>query len=65
MTIASVLDALGDRGNEGRHTIPASATVAEAVDAMAQHEIGALVVSTEEKLLGGIFTERDLMMRVV
>ena len=32
---------------------------------MAKHEIGALVVSTEEKLLGGIFTERDLMMRVV
>lgn len=65
MTIASVLDALGDRGSEGLHTIAASATVAEAVDAMAAHEIGALVVSTEEKLLGGIFTERDLMMRVV
>ncbi|MBK7659904.1 MAG: CBS domain-containing protein [Betaproteobacteria bacterium] len=65
MTIASVLDALGDRGSEGLHTIPASATVAEAVDAMAQNEIGALVVSTEDRLLGGIFTERDLMMRVV
>ncbi len=32
---------------------------------MAKHEIGALVVSTEDRLLGGIFTERDLMMRVV
>jgi len=39
--------------------------VAEAVEQMGKLEIGALVVTTEEKLLGGIFTERDLMMRVV
>ena len=65
MTIASVLDALGDRGADGMHTIAASATVAEAVEQMGKLEIGALVVTTEEKLLGGIFTERDLMMRVV
>ncbi len=65
MTVASVLDALGDRGAEGMHTIAASATVAEAVEAMGHYEIGALVVSTEDQLLGGIFTERDLMMRVV
>jgi CBS domain-containing protein len=65
MTIASVLDALGDRGSEGLHTIPASATVMEAVERMGKLEIGALVVSTEDELLAGIFTERDVMNRVV
>ncbi len=42
MTIASVLDALGDRGADGMHTIPASATVSEAVQKMGELEIGAL-----------------------
>jgi CBS domain-containing protein len=65
MTVASVMDALGDRGTEGMHTLPASATVFEAVEKMGQLEIGALVVSTEDQLLGGIFTERDVMNRVV
>jgi CBS domain-containing protein len=65
MTIASVLDALGDRGADGMHTIPASATVLEAVETMGRLEIGALVVSTEDALLAGIFTERDVMNRVV
>ena len=65
MTIASVMDALGDRGTDGMHTIPASATVMEAVEKMGRLEIGALVVSTEDQLLAGIFTERDVMNRVV
>jgi CBS domain-containing protein len=65
MTVASVLDALGDRGADGMHTIAASATVSEAVEKMGELEIGALVVSTEDQLLAGIFTERDVMMRVV
>ncbi len=65
MTIASVMDALGDRGTDGMHTMPASATVMEAVEKMGKLEIGALVVSTEDQLLAGIFTERDVMNRVV
>jgi CBS domain-containing protein len=65
MTVATVLDSLKDKGLDKLHTIPASSSVAEAVELMASHEIGAVVVSTEEALMAGIFTERDVMMRVV
>ena len=65
MTVATVLDALKDKGLDKLHTIAASASVSEAVELMAAHEIGAVVVSTEEALMAGIFTERDVMMRVV
>ncbi|MBL0141530.1 MAG: CBS domain-containing protein [Betaproteobacteria bacterium] len=65
MTIVTVMDALRDRGMDKLHSIPASASVAEAVEMMAGNEIGAVVVSTEDALVGGIFTERDVMMRLV
>ncbi len=65
MTVATVLDALRDRGMDKLHTIPASSSVAEAVETMVANEIGAVVVSTEDALMGGIFTERDVMTRVV
>lgn len=39
-------------------------TVMNAVDVMAQDRVGAVVV-VEEGVLRGIFTERDLMLRVV
>jgi CBS domain-containing protein len=32
---------------------------------MAEHQIGAVLAMTEDGLVGGIFTERDLLMRVV
>jgi len=53
------------RGGDELHTVPASATVGEAVALMAAREIGAVLVMTEDALVGGIFTERDLLMRVV
>jgi CBS domain-containing protein len=65
MTVATVMDSLKDKGLDKLHTIAASASVAEAVELMASNEIGAVVVSTEEALMAGIFTERDVMMRVV
>jgi CBS domain-containing protein len=46
-------------------SVAASATVAEAVDVMATRRVGAVVIKTEDGLVGGIFTERDLLMRVV
>jgi CBS domain-containing protein len=46
-------------------SVAASATVLEAVDAMSRHDIGAVVILTEDALVGGIFTERDLLIRVV
>ncbi len=54
-----------DRGTDELFSVPASATVAEAVEVMAEREIGAVLVMNEEQLVAGIFTERDLMMRVV
>lgn len=65
MTIASVLEALHETGQTKIHSVDASAVVEEAVEMMANLAIGAVVVSTEDALVGGIFTERDLMMRVV
>jgi CBS domain-containing protein len=46
-------------------SVPAAATVAEAVDVMAARRVGAVVIMTEDGLVGGIFTERDLLVRVV
>jgi IMP dehydrogenase len=46
-------------------SVPASATVADAVTVMAERDIGAVLVKTEDGLVGGIFTERDLLRRVV
>jgi hypothetical protein len=47
-----------DRGSDELFSVPASATVGDAVDADV-HEIGAVLVMTEDGLVGGIFTERD------
>jgi CBS domain-containing protein len=44
--------------------IDASATVVDAVNAMNQHHIGCLLVQRNGKLVG-IFTERDVLTRVV
>lgn len=42
-----------------------STTVAEAVRRMTQHNIGSMVVLENGRTLVGIFTERDLLQRVV
>ena len=54
-----------DRGSDALYTLPASAAVGEAVDLMAEREIGAVLLMNEDGLVAGIFTERDLLMRVV
>jgi CBS domain-containing protein len=46
-----------------RHIGPEQ-SVAEAVALMREHEVGCLLVSADDKLVG-IFTERDLMRRVL
>jgi len=54
-----------DRGGDELFTVPASATIGDAVALMAEREIGAVLVMTEDGLVAGIFTERDLLLRVV
>ncbi|HEX3356997.1 MAG TPA: CBS domain-containing protein [Tepidisphaeraceae bacterium] len=46
------------------HSIDPSATVLEATQKMNQHKLGALLVMTEAQVTG-IFTERDVLRRVV
>lgn len=46
-------------------TVPAGATVAEAVAVMVKHRIGAVLIRNEDGLIDGIFTERDVLTRVV
>ncbi|MGE5594926.1 MAG: CBS domain-containing protein [Hyphomicrobiales bacterium] len=53
-------------GDKGRHvyTIEPTATVREAVGVMNEHGVGALLVVERERP-AGIFTERDVLRRVV
>ena len=46
-------------------SVAASATVAEAVAVMIERRVGAVLIMTEDRLVGGIFTERDVLVRVV
>jgi CBS domain-containing protein len=54
-----------DRGSDELISVPAAATVAAAVDVMAAREVGAVLAMTEDGLVAGIFSERDLLVRVV
>jgi CBS domain-containing protein len=54
---------LGEKGRQV-HTTSPDATVAEAVEAMNQARIGSLIVLEGERPIG-IFTERDVLVRVV
>jgi CBS domain-containing protein len=46
-------------------TVAASASVLDAVDTLAENRIGAVLVRNDDGLVDGIFTERDLLLRVV
>lgn len=46
------------------HAVPVSVTITEAVQEMNRHRIGAILVMDGRKL-AGIFTERDVLTRVV
>lgn len=43
----------------------AAASVADAVAVIAGRDVGAVLVMTEDGLVAGIFSERDLLLRVV
>jgi CBS domain-containing protein len=65
MNSLTVAELVKDRRADELHTLPASASVTEAVALMARQEIGALLVMTGDDLVAGIFSERDLLVRVV
>jgi CBS domain-containing protein len=62
LTVESVVK---DRGSDELISVPASATVAEAIDVMASRDVGAVLALTEDGLVAGVFSERDLLVRVV
>jgi CBS domain-containing protein len=63
MAEQTVADIVAHRRSDELISVPASASVAEAV--MAGHDVGAVLVMTEDRLVAGIFSERDLLVRVV
>ena len=52
------------RKGSGVATIPRTATVSEALRALADHNIGALVVSDDGGTVDGILSERDVVRRM-
>ena len=65
MTQQSVETVVRDRGSDELISVAAAATVSEAVDVMATRDVGAVLALTEDGLVAGIFSERDLLLRVV
>lgn len=60
MNVKQVLETKGTKV----YCVGPNATVLEALTAMAEHDIGAVVVTEEDRLVG-IFTERDYARKVV
>src|SRR5512143_777551 len=58
-----VADVLASRPGTAVHTIAPTATVREAIDAMADKQVGALVVVDEGRVVG-IVTERDYARKI-
>jgi len=54
---------LADKGTNV-FTLPLDATGTDAVNALAAHNIGALVVTTPDKVIKGILSERDIVRAI-
>ena len=61
-TVGSIV---GEKKIQDLITVPASAMVSEAVAAMSKKGIGSILIRNRGDAIEGIFTERDLMTRVV
>lgn len=60
-----VEEVLAQKASHELVTVDASATVSDAVGVMTRHRVGAVVIMNEDGLADGIFTERDVLVRVV
>lgn len=58
------ISALLERKGSSVHAVPSTVTIAVAVDEMNRHRIGSIVVLENQRAVG-IFTERDVLRRVV
>ena len=59
-----VKDVLTSKGSATVHTIEPGASVAELLDRLAEHDVGALVVSTDGAHVAGIVSERDVVRKL-
>jgi CBS domain-containing protein len=59
-----VSDVLASKGSDVVYTISPDATVRELMDALAEHNVGALVVSSDGSSLLGIVSERDIVRKL-
>ncbi|WP_374999879.1 CBS domain-containing protein [Aeromicrobium sp. CTD01-1L150] len=59
-----VSDVLSSKGSAEVHTISPRATVRELLDVLAEHNIGALVVSDDGTTMLGIVSERDIVRKL-
>ncbi len=61
----SVGSIVSDKPIQELIAVPASAMVSEAVSKMSEKGVGAILIKNSQHTVDGIFTERDLMIRVV
>lgn len=59
-----VSDVLASKGSSTIYTIGPDATVSELMDVLAEHNIGALVVSDDGTTMLGIVSERDIVRKL-
>lgn len=62
MTVTTVRQILDQKGT-GVYSVPPGASIFDALKAMAEHDVGAVLVIEKDRL-AGIFTERDYARRV-
>ena len=59
-----VSDVLSSKGSSTIYTIRPEATMSELLDALAEHNVGALVVSNDGTTMLGIVSERDVVRKI-
>ena len=59
-----VSDVLSSKGSSTIYTIRPEATMSELLDALAEHNVGALVVSHDGSTMVGIVSERDVVRKI-
>ena len=60
-----ISDVIGSKTSQDVITIAPDATVRELLSLMAEHNVGALIVSTDGASVDGIVSERDVVRRLV
>jgi CBS domain-containing protein len=64
MTRMRVSDVLASKGSDAVYTISPDSTVRELLDVLAEHNVGALIVSEDGKAMTGIVSERDIVRKL-